>query len=302
MSDGSQTSSFGTVSRVNHDSSKFYNSKLYKELKTAETSIHYKENPIPKDCLNKIFCSSSENMRELPDNSVHLMVTSPPYNVGKDYDEDLSLEEYLTLLKNVLKETHRVLVTGGRACINVANIGRKPYIPLNAYITRIMLGLGFLMRGEIIWNKSSSAGVSTAWGTWKSAKNPILRDVHEYIMVFSKGSFMRKNNNKRDTISKGEFLEFSKSIWSFPAVSAKKIGHPAPFPEEMPRRLAQLYTFEEDVVLDPFMGSGQTALAAIKLKRNFVGYEINPEYCRLAEERIKRELSQTKLASHYSLQ
>jgi site-specific DNA-methyltransferase (adenine-specific) len=158
-----------------------------------------------------------------------------------------------------------------------------------------MLEIGFLMRGEIIWNKGTSASPSTAWGSWLSAKNPTLRDIHEYILVFSKDTFKRGNPKKREsTISKEEFLEFTKSVWTFPAVSAKKIGHPAPFPEELPYRCIQLYTFKGEVVLDPFMGSGQTAIAAIKTGRYYVGYEINEEYVKLAEKRIRDFLSEFK--------
>ena len=143
------------------------------------------------------------------------------------------------------------------------------------------------MRGEIIWNKASSGSPSTAWGSWLSAKNPILRDIHEYILVFSKGMFSRGNLNRKSTISKEEFLEFTKSIWTFGAEPATKIGHPAPFPVELPYRLIQLYTFEEEVILDPFIGSGQAAIAAIKTHRHYVGYDINEEYVKLAEKRIK---------------
>ena len=291
---GTQTSSFGVTARVNHDSSRFYNSKLYEEIVPQKITME-NENPVPPRYLNKIFCKSSENMEELPDNSVHLMVTSPPYNVGKDYDENLSLEEYLDLLRNVFSETYRVLVSGGRACINIANIGRKPYIPLHSYIIEIMAELNFLMRGEIIWDKSSSAGSSTAWGSWQSASNPTLRDVHEYIMVFSKDSFSRTRKDKEDTISKQEFLEFTKSIWDFPTVSAKKIGHPAPFPEELPRRLMHLYTFKGEIVLDPFIGSGQTGIAAIKSSRYFIGYDTNKTYCELATKRVNEIMFQEKI-------
>ena len=140
-----------------------------------------------------------------------------------------------------------MLVAGGRACINVANLGRKPYLPIHAYIIEQMVDIGFLMRGEIIWNKASSASQSTAWGSWQSAANPVLRDVHEYILVFSKDTFSRKGADKESTIGRDEFLEWTKSIWTFPAVSAKKIGHPAPYPEELPHRLIQLYTFKGDV-------------------------------------------------------
>jgi site-specific DNA-methyltransferase (adenine-specific) len=283
---GTKTSAFGSPGRINHDSTPFYTSKLYEGLPKEEI-IKYVENPVAPEFLDKIFCKSSEKMEALPDNSVHLMVTSPPYNVGKEYDENLTLNEYREFLKKVWVEVKRVLVPGGRACINIANLGRKPYIPLHAFIVEDMLDLGFLMRGEIIWNKASSGSPSTAWGSWLSAKNPVLRDVHEYILVFSKGMFSRGNLRRKSTISKEEFLEFTKSVWTFAAEPATKVGHPAPFPVELPYRLIQLYTFEGEIVLDPFIGSGQAAIAAVKTHRHYVGYDINEEYTKLAERRIK---------------
>lgn len=284
---GTKTSSFGSPGRINHDSTPFYTSRLYEEL-PKERVVKYIENPIPTQNLDKIFCKSSEQMEELPDNSVHLMVTSPPYNVGKEYDNNLTLSEYREFLKRVWKEVKRVLVPGGRACINVANLGRKPYIPLDAFIIEDMIDLGFLMRGEIIWNKASSGSPSTAWGSWLSAKNPTLRDIHEYILIFSKDMFSRGNPYKRkSTITKTQFLEFTKSVWTFSAESARKVGHPAPFPVELPYRLIELYTFEGEVVLDPFAGSGQTAIAAIKSNRHYVCYDINKDYVELAERRIR---------------
>lgn len=287
---GTETSSFGTNGRINHDSSKFYSSNLYNGI-LVEENIDYHENKINSQYENKIFCKSSENMEELPNNSVHLMVTSPPYNVGKEYDENLTLNDYLDLLKRVFIETFRVLVIGGRACINVANLGRKPYIPLHSYIINIMQDIGFYMRGEILWDKGSSASPSTAWGSYLKANNPVLRDVHEYILIFCKGSFSRINPDKKNsTISKEEFLENTKSIWRFSAERAKKIGHPAPFPIELPYRLIQLYTFENEVVLDPFVGSGSTCVAAVKTKRKYIGYDIDKDYCNLSEKRISQFL------------
>jgi len=281
-----KTSSFGSPGRVAHDASTFYSAHLYDDQPQAE-ELKFVENPLPSEKLDTIFNSSSEQMKELPDNSIHLMVTSPPYNVGKDYDDDLTLTEYLAFLKRVWAETYRVLVPGGRACINVANLGRKPYIPLHAFIIHDMNEIGFLMRGEIIWDKGASASASTAWGSWQSASNPTLRDTHEYILVFSKGNFRReKLDGRADTISKEEFLEFTKSVWTFASESARKIGHPAPFPIELPYRLIQLYTFKDEVILDPFMGSGHTALAALKAGRHYVGYETNEEYLKLAGRRI----------------
>ena len=149
-----RTSSFGTPGRISHDASSFYASKLYEQM-PQEQEVEYLEQEVPLEHVNRIFCKSSEEMAELPDNSVHLMVTSPPYNVGKDYDEDFTLEEYLGFLQRVWQEVHRVLVPGGRACVNIANLGRKPYIPLHSMVIQSMVALGFLMRGEIIWNKAA---------------------------------------------------------------------------------------------------------------------------------------------------
>ena len=289
-----RTSAFGTPGRISHDSSPFYASKLYSQVPPAAAG-EYIENEVPPEFLNTVVAKSSESMVEIPDHSVHLMVTSPPYNVGKDYDEDLTLEEYLEFLNRVWREVHRVLVPGGRACVNIANLGRRPYIPLHAYIVQDMAKIGFLMRGEVIWHKGASSSPSTAWGSWRSPANPTLRDVHEYILIFSKAGFSRKNSHKRRaTITREEFLELTKSVWTFPAVSARSIGHPAPFPVPLPYRLIQLYTYEGDLVLDPFMGSGSTAIAALKGNRRYLGYEIEADYVRLAEKRIKQFILEFK--------
>lgn len=289
-----KTSSFGVSKRESHDSSIFYSKKLYSQFK-GEKKEKYIENVISKDIIDTVHCLDSRDMSILPDSSIHLMVTSPPYNASKEYDKDLDLQEYRQLLKDVFKETYKKLVPGGRACVNIANIGRKPYIPLHAHIIQDMLSLGYLMRGEIIWNKSASAGTSTAWGSWKSATNPTLRDVHEYILIFSKAMFGRTKEGRNDTISKDDFLEFTKSIWSFPATSAKQAEHPAPFPEELPCRLIQLYTFEGDVILDPFCGSGNACIAAIKSKRHFVGFDIEDKYVQIAKRRVGKFSNQKRL-------
>lgn len=295
MKKGSKTSRFGTTSRISHDSSPYYQSKLYTHLNTSPSSPSAPDQPFPPAYENRILLGSSESMDEIPDCSVHLMITSPPYNVTKEYDQDLSLQEYLSLLRRVFSETFRVLVHGGRACINVANLGRKPYIPLSDYISQMMIELGFLMRGEIIWRKGAGAGVSMAWGSWQSATNPVLRDTHEYILIFSKGAFARKKEaDKEDTITKEQFMEWTKSVWEITPESAKKVGHPAPFPVELPYRLIQLFSFKGDVVLDPFMGSGTTAIAALKSERKFIGYELNPDYLQAAEARIAAFLLQAK--------
>jgi len=288
---GTKTSSFGVSKRESHDSSEFYSRKMYGN--TRENPGEPIERRIDEDILDTVICGDSRDMSMIPDDSVHLMVTSPPYNVGKDYDEDLAIDEYRGLLRAVFDEVYRKLVVGGRACVNVANLGRRPYIPLHSYIIRDMTEIGFLMRGEIIWSKAASAGSSTAWGSWLSASNPTLRDVHEYILVFSKGSMRRVTEGRESTISRDEFLEYTKSVWAFPTESAKKVGHPAPFPMELPYRLIQLYTFEGDVVLDPFCGSGTTCIAAVKTNRRYLGFDINEEYVNLARARIEKHLSES---------
>lgn len=287
MKKGSKTSPFGTSSRISHDSSAYYASRMYTELPASKGRKPQPENLFPVELENQIILNSSENMQEIPGNSLHLMITSPPYNVTKEYDQDLSLKEYMHLLQEVFSETYRVLVDGGRVCINVANLGRRPYLPLSDFISQTMLGIGFQMRGEIIWNKGAGAGVSMAWGSWQSASNPVLRDVHEYILVFSKGAFARKKPaDKENTITKEQFMEWTKSVWTMTPESARKVDHPAPFPVELPYRLIQLYTFTGDVILDPFMGSGTTAIAALKAGRKYIGYETDMEYVKLAQERI----------------
>ncbi len=297
-----RTSSFGVSSRESHDSSFFYSRKLYKDMKLPKPKPKdLVENPVPSEFLDKVVLGNArEALKKLPDNCIHLMVTSPPYNVGKEYDEDLSLGEYLDFIEEVMREIYRVLVWGGRICFNMADLGRRPYVPLHAYLIERFEKIGFLMRGIIIWYKGDQvAGSNCAWGSFQSASNPVLRDVHEYIIVASKGSFRRERKfGKADTISRDEFIEFTRSVWKFPPESARKIGHPAPFPIELPYRCIQLYTFKGDVVLDPFIGSGTTAIAALMTGRHFVGIDINEVYVELANKRIREYLSQRRLVEY----
>jgi len=277
-----ETASFGAGKREGHDSSAFYRRRMLQHAPAVTTGDP--QTP-PDEIIDALFCSSSETMTEIPDDCVALMVTSPPYNVGKDYDDDLTLGEYLDLLHRVLAETVRVLEPGGRVAVNVANLGRKPYLPLNHHVAGILQDLGLLLRGEIVWQKARGAAGSCAWGSWRSAKNPTLRDVHEYVIVASKGAY-RRSRIGRDTITKDEFMEATTSIWSIKPASAKRIGHPAPFPVDLPKRLIELYTFEGDLVLDPFLGSGTTAVAAIETDRHFVGYDNDAAYLEIARTRI----------------
>ena len=239
---------------------------------------------------NKIINKSSENMEELVDNCIALTVTSPPYNVGKLSDVEMSDEDYWKMIEKCFKEVYRVTESGGRLVVNVANLGRKPYIPFSDKYTELLINIGFIMRGEIIWQKSKGANANFAWGSWLSASNPVIRDIHEYCLVFSKES-MTKASKGSSTIQKEEFMDSTLSIWNIPPARAKKIGHPAPYPIELVERFIKLYTYEEELVLDPFIGSGTTAIGAINLNRNYIGYETNEEYVKLTNKRIKEETS-----------
>ncbi|MGI9585178.1 MAG: DNA-methyltransferase [Acidimicrobiia bacterium] len=276
------TASFGAGKREGHDASDFYARRMTR--RREESDLGDVADP-PSSIVDQLFLQTAEDMHQIPDNCVALMVTSPPYNVGKDYDDDLDLDEYLGLLFRVFTETYRVLEPGGRVAVNVANLGRKPYLPLNQHIAALLTEIGFDLRGEIIWQKAKSAGGSCAWGSWRSAKNPTLRDVHEYIIVASKGHYARQRAGN-DSITKEDFLEATVSIWDILPESARRVGHPAPFPVELPRRLIELYTFEGDLVLDPFIGSGSTAVAAVESDRHFVGFDLDADYLELAETRV----------------
>mgnify|MGYP003320110194 FL=1 len=264
-------------------SRKGYVSKFQTDMSKTDVEKNKKTNK-----KNIIFNKSAENMDDLIDNCISLTVTSPPYNVGKLSDNNLSDEDYWKLMRQCFEEVYRVTESGGRLVLNVANLGRKPYIPFSNMFTDLMLDLGFLMRGEIIWQKSKGANANFAWGSWLSASNPVIRDIHEYCLVFSKEG-MSKGSKGKSTIEKDEFMESTLSIWNINPARAKKIGHPAPFPVELAERFINLYSYEKDLILDPFIGSGTTALAASKLKRNYIGYEVNAEYCKLAEKRLAED-------------
>jgi len=292
MPQKTQTYRFGSSKREGHDASLFYNREIYKSLRSSILSPkEMAKFPVTSlsewsDRVDKIYCHSSEKMSEIPENAVGLAFTSPPYNVGKEYDDDLSFEEYLSLIERVGKEVYRVLVPGGRYAINIANLGRNPYIPLTSYFWDIHLRIGFIPMGEIIWRKGRGASGSCAWGSWLSAKSPRLRDVHEYILVLAKMGTSRPDKGLSD-IKKSEFLQSSLSVWEIAPESARRVGHPAPFPEELAKRIIRFYSYVGDVILDPFMGSGTTLVAAASTNRHWIGYDVVEEYCHIARRRLK---------------
>ncbi|MCX6043850.1 MAG: site-specific DNA-methyltransferase [Chloroflexi bacterium] len=285
----SKTKSFGTPKREGHDASAFYERNLYSKLvddpKPNGNGILHVEVPPLETWADQIYQDSSEHMQNIPDNSVALAFTSPPYNVGKDYDDNMELEEYLNLIQRVAQDVYRVLLPGGRYVVNIANLGRKPYIPLHSHFYQLHDEVGFKTLGEIIWRKSKGSNGSCAWGSWKSAKAPRLRDIHEYLLVFTKEFFSRPDKGE-STIESDEFMAATLSVWEIPPESAKRVGHPAPFPLELAKRVIKLYSYASDVVLDPFAGSGTTCIAAQGLDRHYVGYDISEEYCTIARNRI----------------
>jgi len=241
---------------------------------------------------NRICQADSRKLDMIEDGVVDLVICSPPYNVGKNYknhDDALPLDDYLALLRAVWTECKRVMRPGARICVNVAGVDRQPYLPLQSYIAQQLIELGFLMRGEIIWDKAASVGVSTAWGSWQSPSNPTLRDVHEYIMVFCKEQFRLEQTKGESDLTSEEFTALTRSIWQFGTESASKVGHPAPFPVELPRRLIKLYSYKGALVLDPFCGSGSTCVAAAQLGRLWIGVDTDPSYVELARRRVSGE-------------
>ena len=289
MSKKTSTSSFGTGKREGHDSTQFYSRNLYTATAPDDNDMGHLDPPVATivldNWIDQILNQSSEHM-PIPDNSIALAFTSPPYNVGKDYDDDMSLEHYLQLIKRVGKEVYRVLMPGGRYVINVANLGRKPYIPLHSYFYQKHMEVGFLPMGEIIWQKAKGANGNCAWGSWQSAKSPRLRDIHEYLIVLAKEDYSRPDKGESD-ISKEEFMSATLSIWHIPPESARKVGHPAPFPVELASRVIKLFSYVGDVIMDPFAGSGSTCVAAMRNGRHYLGFDISLEYCALARSRIK---------------
>lgn len=274
-----------------------YDSALFNNIKRPTRNKEKGFNLLEvQPLVDQIFCSDSRNMDEIISNSVSLVITSPPYDVNKDYNkyhDNLNLSNYLEFLDGIWKECFRILRPGGRLCINIANIGRSPYLPLSSYIFQHVINLGFFPRAQIIWDKNASAGSSTAWGSWKSSSNPTLRDVHEYIMIFSKTTNQLKQaeDSLPSDITRDEFLDFTKSIWAFNTESPKKVGHPAPFPEELPYRCIKLYSYPGDLIVDPFCGSGTTCKVAKDNGRHYIGYDIDPGYIEIAKKRLSLKIN-----------
>ena len=299
---GTATSSFGVSRRENHDASAFYKRFSAPEIsRDSEISAHASR--------NQLWVGDARDMDaygDVADNSVALVVTSPPYFAGKEYEETVgeglvpaSYKDYLQMLRDVFAECKRKLEPGGRIAVNVANLGRKPYRSLSSDVIGILQDdLGLLLRGEVIWRKAEGAAGNCAWGSFQRPTNPVLRDLTERIVIASKDRFDRalsaadraaRELPSQATLNADEFMDATTDVWDIPAESANRVGHPAPFPVELPERLIDLYTYGGDLVLDPFMGSGTTAVAAVRTRRYYVGFDTDSGYLEVAGQRIAQE-------------
>lgn len=297
------TSSFGASRREGHDSRAFYARFRAPEVSDDDSLA----DPVRVAAVaDRILIGDSRDMREVPDNSVGLVVTSPPYFAGKAYEAALGEDhipadylDYLHMLRDVFAECVRVLEPGGRMVINVANLGRRPFRSLAADVTDILQDdLGLLLRGEVVWMKQRGSSGNCAWGSYRSATNPVLRDTTERLIIASKGRFDRAvslvKREKRglpfeSTVPADEFMEATLDVWEIPPESATRVNHPAPFPVALVERCIHLYSFAGDLILDPFMGSGSTAVAARRTGRRFLGFDTDPAYVALANQRVRAE-------------
>lgn len=302
---GTSTSNFGVSRREGHDASAFYDRFPLPEV-SCDAGVS------APTCKDRLWVGDARDMDvcgDIADGSVALVVTSPPYFAGKEYEEAVGqgytpadYVSYLEMLSDVFAECARKLEPGGRIAVNVANLGRRPYRSLSADVIAILQDrLGLLLRGEVIWQKARGAAGNCAWGSFQRPGNPVLRDLTERIVIASKGRFDRAlpaiERAAQELPSEGtayvdEFMEATTDIWEIPPASATRVGHPAPFPVELPQRLIDLYTYRGDLVLDPFMGAGTTAVAAVRTGRHFVGFDTEVTYIALAEQRIAEEREQ----------
>lgn len=294
------TSSFGVSRRENHDASGFY-ARFTAPTLTSDDTVE------PPGVVDQIYVGDARSMDRVRPSSVALVVTSPPYFAGKAYEADLgeghipaTYVEYLTMLEDVFAECVTKLEAGGRIAVNVANLGRKPYRSLSADVIGMLQDrLGLLLRGEVVWRKARGAGGNCAWGSFKQPANPVLRDLTERVVIASKGRFDRAIKGperahlglpSQPSTTADEFMDATLDVWELAPESATRVGHPAPFPVELPQRLIDLYTYRDDVVLDPFMGSGTTAVAAVRTGRHYLGYDTDDGYARAARERVAAEV------------
>ena len=239
--------------------------------------------------INQIICEDClKELPKIPDNSIDCIVTSPPYNAGKEYEQALTEKQYFNFINPIVAEFYRILKPDGRFAINVTfNINRIDdntkivLFPFLSWIDSIRQNK-LVIKENIVWDQCNS-GCKTAWGSWKSASSPHIRHMTEYIIVGYKKQW-KKIRKGKDDITITEFMKFTLDKWRFGTETNRT--HPAPFPEELAKRCIKLFSYQEDLILDPFCGSGTTCVVAKKFGRKYLGIELNPDYCKIAEKRI----------------
>ena len=242
--------------------------------------------------INRIICADAlQALACLPDQSIDLIITSPPYNFGHEYAQDSTNDthewtRYFERLLVVWRECERVLKNGGRIAVNIQPLF-SDYVPTHHIISHQLACLGLLWKAEFLWEKNNYTAKYTAWGSWKSPSMPYIKYTWEFIEVFDKVTHKKEGRRDDIDITGDEFKEWVLGRWSFPPeIRMKEYNHPAMFPEELPRRLMKLFSYKNDIVLDPFNGAGTTTLVAWKLHRRFIGIDISQQYCDTALQRL----------------
>jgi len=235
--------------------------------------------------INDEFISSDA----IPASSIDLIVTSPPYNVDIKYnshDDQISYEEYLEFSKQWIAKCYKLANDTGRFCLNIPlDKNKNGQQSVGADLTTIAKKVGWKYHSTIIWNEGNISR-RTAWGSWMSASAPYVIAPVELIVVLYKKEWKKTNGSRLNDIIKEEFMEWTNGVWTFNGESKKRIGHPAPFPRELPRRCIKLFSYVGDAVLDPFMGSGTTLIEACLNNRKGIGVDVDQKYCELAEKRL----------------
>ncbi len=260
--------------------------------KAANKSFLALEPPEINPFVNRIICGDAwEVLTHIPESSIDLVITSPPYNFGHTYAQDSQDDTrewnvYFEKLLQVWKECERILKPGGRIAVNVQPL-YSDYVPTHHIISRQLASLGLLWKAEFLWEKNNYNAKYTAWGSWKSPSMPYIKYTWEFIEVFDKETHKKAGRREDIDITGDEFKEWVLGKWIFPQETRMKdYEHPAMFPEELPRRLMKLFSYKNDIVLDPFNGAGTTCLAARKHGRRFIGIDVSDQYCAMALKRV----------------
>ncbi|TYP48146.1 DNA-methyltransferase [Thermosediminibacter litoriperuensis] len=265
--------------------------KRNKQFYTVGHNFSTKNNKCPEEFLDRIICGDSEQvLKELPDNCIDLILTSPPYNFGLEYDNDDDdshyWENYFRKIENIFSECIRVLKYGGRFVLNVQPLF-SDYIPTHHMFSNFFIKNKMIWKGEILWEKNNYNCKYTSWGSWMSPSSPYLKYTWEFIEIYCKGDLRKPGPKDKIDLTPEEFKSWVVAKWSIaPERRMKEYGHPAMFPEELARRVIKLFSYQGDVILDPFNGAGTTTVVAKKNKRRYIGIDISEEYCKVAQDRI----------------